>query len=73
VPSPTICRSAPAKSKAQQRLKRPGAWWRVDHADYILALRINRRNGVLETYWASLQRRHASKPEPTHRSLKSAA
>jgi hypothetical protein len=53
VPSPTICRSAPAKSKAQQRLKRPGAWWRVDHADYILALRINRRNGVLETYWAS--------------------
>src|SRR6201985_2255183 len=29
----------------QQRLKRPGAWWRVDHAEYMLALRINRRNG----------------------------
>src|ERR1700686_2477380 len=27
---------------AQQRLKRPGAWWRVDHAEYMLALRINR-------------------------------
>jgi hypothetical protein len=25
---------------AQQRLKRPGAWWRVDHAEYMLALRI---------------------------------
>jgi len=28
---------------AQQRLKRPGAWWRVDHAEYMLALRINRK------------------------------
>src|SRR5271165_6798796 len=30
---------------AQQRLKRPGAWWRVEHAEYMLALRINRING----------------------------
>jgi hypothetical protein len=36
---------------AQQRLKRPGAWWRVDHAEYILALRINRRNGDWDAYW----------------------
>jgi hypothetical protein len=31
---------------AQQCLKRPGAWWRVDHAEYMLPLRITRRNGV---------------------------
>lgn len=36
---------------AQQRLKRPGAWWRVEHAEYMLALRINRRNGDWEDYW----------------------
>jgi Uncharacterised protein family (UPF0236) len=36
---------------AQQRLKRPGAWWRVEHAEYMLALRINRRNGDWQAYW----------------------
>ena len=30
---------------AQLRLKRPEAWWRLEHAEYMLALRINRRNG----------------------------
>ena len=39
---------------AQQRLKRPGAWWRVSHAEYMLALRVNRRNGDWEAYWATL-------------------
>jgi hypothetical protein len=39
---------------AQQRLKRPGAWWLVEHADQVLALRINRRNGGWDAYWASL-------------------
>ncbi len=39
---------------AQQRLNRPGAWWRVDHADYMLALRINRKNGDWDAYWANL-------------------
>src|SRR5271169_772350 len=38
---------------AQQRLKRPGAWWCVDHAEYMLALRINRRNGDWAAYWAT--------------------
>jgi hypothetical protein len=38
---------------AQQRLKRPGAWWRVDHAEYMLALRINRKNGDWAAYWAT--------------------
>jgi hypothetical protein len=39
---------------AQQRLKRPGAWWRVEHAEYMLALRINRRNGDWQAYWDTL-------------------
>lgn len=38
---------------AQQRLKRPGAWWLVDHADHMLALRINRQNGGWDAYWAT--------------------
>jgi hypothetical protein len=41
---------------AQQRLKRPGAWWRVEHADYMLALRINRINGDWDAYWKALAR-----------------
>jgi hypothetical protein len=36
---------------AQQRLKRPGAWWRVKHAEYMLAVRITRRNDDWEAYW----------------------
>ena len=39
---------------AQQRLKRPGAWWLVEHAEYMLALRVTRRNGDWEGYWAKL-------------------
>jgi hypothetical protein len=39
---------------AQKRLKLPGAWWRVEHAEYMLALRINRLNGGWEAYWAAL-------------------
>ncbi len=37
----------------QQRLKRPGAWWRIDHAEYMLALRLNRANGRWREYWAT--------------------
>jgi len=39
---------------AQQRLKRPGAWWRVEHAEFMLALRINRINGDWDAYWKIL-------------------
>jgi hypothetical protein len=39
---------------AQKRLKLPGAWWLVEHAEYMLALRINRLNGDWEAYWAAL-------------------
>jgi hypothetical protein len=39
---------------AQKRLKLPGAWWRVEHAEHMLALRINRLNGDWDAYWAAL-------------------
>jgi hypothetical protein len=42
----------------QKRLKLPGAWWRVEHAEHMIALRINRLNGDWEAYWAAL----AAKP-----------
>ena len=35
----------------QQRLKRPGAWWRAANADHMLALRLNRANGKWNEYW----------------------
>ncbi len=38
---------------AQKRLKLPGAWWLVEHAEYMLALRINRLNGDWDAYWAA--------------------
>ena len=39
---------------AQKRLKLPGAWWLVEHAEHMLALRINRLNGDWQDYWATL-------------------
>ena len=36
----------------QQRLKRPGSWWRAASADHMLALRINRANRQWNAYWA---------------------
>ena len=58
----------------QQRLKRPGAWWRVDHAEYMLALRINRQNGDWAAYWDRLRKTgaHANDNRPPA-SRKSAA
>lgn len=35
----------------QQRLKRPGAWWRKENAEYMLALRLNRANRQWRDYW----------------------
>ena len=37
---------------AQQRLKRPGAWWRAANAEHMLALRLNRANRQWDAYWA---------------------
>jgi len=48
---------------AQKRLKLPGAWWRVEHAEHMLALRINRLNGDWEAYWAALA---ANPPVPAN-------
>jgi hypothetical protein len=45
---------------AQQRLKRPGAWWRVEHAEHMLALRINRINGDWDPYWKALALKRAA-------------
>lgn len=36
----------------QQRLKRPGAWWRAANAEHMLALRLNRANRQWQAYWA---------------------
>lgn len=35
----------------QQRLKRPGAWWRLDSAQLMLSLRLNRANRQWYAYW----------------------
>src|SRR5271154_6975482 len=48
---------------AQKRLKLPGAWWRVEHAEHMLALRINRLNGDWEAYWNALA---ANPPTPAN-------
>ena len=58
----------------QQRLKRSGAWWRVDHAEYMLALRINRQNGDWAAYWDRLRKTGAAANDnPPPASRKSAA
>jgi hypothetical protein len=57
---------------AQQRLKRPGAWWRVDHAEYMLALRISRRNGDWAAYWTTFGKTatpaNQNRPPPSRKS-----
>lgn len=37
----------------QQRLKLSGAWWKVDNAEKMLALRTTRENGDWQAYWDS--------------------
>ena len=39
----------------QKRLKLPGAWWDVDEAQHMIALRIARANGGWEDYWAAMK------------------
>jgi hypothetical protein len=43
----------------QARLKRPGAWWKEENAEGMLALRVHRANGEWESYWQG-QRQGAS-------------
>ena len=35
----------------QERLKKPGAWWKRENAKKMLALRVNRANGEWSSYW----------------------
>jgi len=37
----------------QERLKLPGAWWTIEKADEMLALRILRVNNDWQTYWSN--------------------
>jgi len=37
----------------QERIKRPGAWWKPEHAINIVALRIADANGAWNRYWDS--------------------
>lgn len=38
----------------QERLKLPGAWWKADNADFMLALRVIRANDQWDDYWENL-------------------
>jgi hypothetical protein len=38
----------------QQRLKLPGAWWKADNVESMLALRVVRANEDWEKYWGNL-------------------
>jgi len=38
----------------QQRLKLPGAWWKADNVEAMLALRVVRANEDWEKYWGNL-------------------
>jgi hypothetical protein len=58
---------------AQQRLKRPGAWWRVTHAEHMLALRIVRINGDWDAYWHNLRQNAHANDNPSRKSQNRAA
>ena len=38
----------------QQRLKVPGAWWKAENVEPMLALRVVRANADWDTYWGQL-------------------
>ena len=44
----------------QKRLKLSGCWWRLQNAEHMLALRLNRANQQWRAYWAGLAARFAS-------------
>ena len=43
------------RSVIQARLKIPGAWWDIDNAENMLALRTIRANGLWNQYWTTTQ------------------
>jgi len=38
----------------QKKLKLSGAWWEIQNAEHMLALRINRANRKWDGYWGAL-------------------
>jgi len=51
----------------QERLKLSGAWWKVDNAEKMLALRVNRTNGNWEKYWNSSEAQNFPRGESIDR------
>lgn len=47
------------KSVVQARLKIAGAWWKVENAEKMLALRVNRANGDWSSYWKQQRQANA--------------
>lgn len=43
----------------QKRLKIAGAWWKIDNADKILALRVLRANREWDRYWSGVGQKAA--------------
>jgi hypothetical protein len=43
----------------QDRLKRPGAWWKPENAETMLALRVLRANNDWNVYWEGLEQQAA--------------
>lgn len=43
----------------QERLKIPGAWWKIKNAKSMLALRVFRANDNWESYWADIDKKAA--------------
>lgn len=43
------------RSVIQGRLKIPGAWWKQENAEVMLALRAQRASGQWQSYWANLR------------------
>jgi len=47
------------RSVVQARLKISGAWWLVENAEKMLALRVTRANGEWQSYWRQQRQAHA--------------
>lgn len=47
------------KSVLQSRLKLSGAWWKLENAEKMMALRITRANGEWQLYGKGLRQAHA--------------
>ena len=52
--------NAQGSSVGIRKVMLPGAWWRVEHAEHMLALRILRINGDWDAYWGKLKQKPAA-------------